>query len=302
MQEKESTQKWVKTMQICSNIDYLPYTFSKEFPFVDWGGNLYSPPTERGRLHSHNCLEIGYCFQGSGVFLVDDEILPFGAKDCSIIFPGQKHIASSNKADMSLWHFVMIDVGLLVNCFSQKETVGLAKMKNRRPNVPNLINAESYPHICMIIQMIVEQLAQKKVQYKNSVKALALSMLYGLSELDVLENKKLENRKYDAIAPALNYISNSYETQITLEKLAGMCNLSESTFRRNFKEMMGTSPLEFVHEIRIKVSTQLLREGRYSINQIAMMVGYDTLSSFNRQFRKSKGISPSRWKKLYSAP
>ena len=109
----------------------------------------------------------------------------------------------------------------------------------------------------------------------------------------------MENRKYDAIAPALNYISNSYETQITLAKLARMCNLSESTFRRNFKEMMGTSPMEFVHEIRIKVSTQLLREGRYSVNQIAMMVGYDTLSSFNRQFRKIKGISPSGWKKSY---
>ena len=251
-----------------------------------WEENLYSPPTEVGRLHSHNCLEIGYCFQGSGVFLVDDEILPFGARDCSIIFPGQKHIAGSNKADPSLWHFVMIDASLLLKCFPQELTSGLAKTKDQRPDMPNLIKAESYPHICMLVQLIVEQLAKKSAQYKNSVKMLALSLLYGLSELGISENKNMENRKYDAIAPALNYISNSYETQITLAKLAHMCNLSESTFRRNFKEMMGTSPMEFVHEIRIKVSTQLLREGRYSVNQIAMMVGYDTLSSFNRQFRK----------------
>lgn len=257
---------------------------------------MYSPPAEMGRLHSHNCLEIGYCFQGSGVFLVDDEILPFGAGDCSIIFPGQKHIAGSNKADASLWHFVMIDAGLLIKCFPQELAAGLAKIENRRPNVPNLINAVSFPHICMIIQLIVEKLAEKGLQYKNSVRMLTLSLLYGLSELDILENKKMENRKYDAIAPALNYISNFYETQITLEKLAYMCSLSESTFRRDFKEMMGISPMEFVHEIRIKVSTQLLREGRYPINQIAMMVGYDTLSSFNRQFRKIKGISPSQWK------
>lgn len=266
---------------------------------MDWGENLYSPPMEMGRLHSHNCLEIGYCFQGSGVFLVDDEILPFGAGNCSVIFPGQKHIAGSNKADPSLWHFVMIDANLLINGLPQESAEGLTKIEDRRPNVPNVINVVSYPHICMIIQLIVEQLAKKSMQYKNSVKMLALSLLYGLSELGILENKKMENRKYDAIAPALNYISNSYETQITLTKLAGMCNLSESTFRRNFKEMMGTSPMEFVHEIRIKVSTQLLREDRYSINQIAMMVGYDTLSSFNRQFRKIKGISPSGWKKLY---
>lgn len=263
---------------------------------MDWGEDLYSPPTEMGRLHSHNCLEIGFCFRGSGVFLVDDEILPFGARDCSIIFPGQKHIAGSNRADPSLWHFVMIDTDLLIKCFPQELVEGLTKTEGRRPNVPNVINAVSYPHICMLIQLIVEQLAKKSARYKNSVKMLTLSLLYGLSELDILENKKLENRKYDAIAPALNYISNSYETQITLAKLAHMCNLSESTFRRNFKEMMGISPMEFVHEIRIKVSTQLLREGRYSINQIAMMVGYDTLSSFHRQFRKIKGVSPSGWK------
>ncbi len=283
-------------MQICSNMDYLPYNFSKEFPFVDWGENLYSPPTETGRLHSHNCLEIGYCFQGSGVFLVDDEILSFGAGDCSIIFPGQKHIASSSKADPSLWHFVMIDVKLLIKCLPRELAAGLNKMKDRRPNVPNLINTISYPHMCMMIQLIVEQLASKGVQYKNTVKMLTLSLLYRLSEMDILENKKMENGKYDAIAPALNYISNSYAEQISLKKLAHMCSLSESTFRRSFKEIMGTSPMEFVHEIRIKVSTQLLREGRYSVNQIAMTVGYETLSSFNRQFRKIRGVSPSQWK------
>lgn len=285
-------------MQICSNIDYLPYNFSKDFPFVDWGETLYSPPPEMGRLHNHNCLEIGCCFQGSGVFLVDDEILSFGKTDCSIIFPGQKHIATSNNADPSLWHFVMIDVNLLIKYFPPDLTVGLAKIHDLRPNVPNLIRTVSYPQICMTIQLIAEQLGKKNVQYKNSVRMLTLSLLYDLSELGILENKKIENTKYDAIAPALNYISNSYETQITLGKLAHICNLSESTFRRIFKEMMGASPMEFVHEIRIKISTQLLREGRYSINQIAMMVGYDTLSSFNRQFRKIKGISPSQWKKL----
>ena len=147
-------------MQICSNIDYLPYNFSKEFPFVDWGEKLYSPPVEMGRLHRHNCLEIGCCFQGSGVFLVEDEILPFGAKDCSIIFPGQKHIASSNRADPSWWHFVMIDTGLLLKVIGQEASAGLSRMKDHRPDVPNLINTKTYPHLCMIIQLIVEQLAK----------------------------------------------------------------------------------------------------------------------------------------------
>lgn len=283
-------------MQIYSNIDYLPYNFSKEFPFVDWGEKLYSPPVEMGRLHRHNCLEIGCCFQGSGVFLVEDEILPFGAKDCSIIFPGQKHIASSNRADPSWWHFVMIDTGLLLKVIGQEASAGLSRMKDHRPDVPNLINTKTYPHLCMIIQLIVEQLAKKGTQYRNSVKALTLSLLYGLSELGIQENTELENTKYDVIAPALNYITNSYEKPITIEKLAHMCSLSESAFRRNFKEMMGISPMEFVHTIRIKVSTQLLREGKHTVNQIAMMVGYDTLSSFNRQFRKIKGVSPSQWK------
>lgn len=283
-------------MQICSNIDYLPYKCSKEFPFVDWGEDLYSPPIEMGHLHNHNCLEIGCCFQGSGVFLVENQIMPFSAKDCSIIFPGQKHIASSNKVDPSLWHFVMIDLGLFLKSLPQEMTAGVVESEGRIPDIPNVIHPFEYSHVCMLIQMIVEQLAQKKRWYRDTVKLLTLSLIYCLQSIGMVSDCKMESPKYNIIAPALNYIFGSYSEKITLAMLAKMCNMSESTFRRYFKEAMGVSPLEFVHEIRIKVSTQLLREETYSVNQIALMVGYDTLSSFNRQFKKIKKVSPSQWK------
>lgn len=110
-------QKCEKIMQIQSNIRYLPYVFFKNCPYYDWGDKLYSPPSSTGKLHSHNCLEIGYCYQGSGIFLAEHEIRFFRARDASVVMPGKAHIASSNSSDISRWHFVMIDLEMFCKLF-----------------------------------------------------------------------------------------------------------------------------------------------------------------------------------------
>ncbi len=282
-------------MQKCSNVEHLPYCFKKSFPFVDWGADYYVPPIEMEKLHTHNCMEIGCCFSGSGVFLVDNQIMPFSEGDCSIIFPGQSHIAGSNKADSSMWHFVMMDLALFLELIPEEFGKNKIKLLSSPPDVLNILHPEKHPHICMLIRMIMEQLAEKGILYKETVQSLMLALLCNLQSMESVSVQKVEIHKYDMIAPALSHILGAYAEHLTIKELAKLCNTSASTFRRIFTESMGEPPIDFVHGIRIKVATQLLREDTYAVNQIAMMVGYDSLSSFNRQFKKRKGMSPSAW-------
>lgn len=284
-------------MQICSNIDYIPYNFLPEFPLVEAGVNLYySPPSELSRLHRHNCFEIGYCYQGSGVFLVDHHMVSFRRGDCSIIFPGQAHIASSNKMDPSYWRFVMVDMEAVLHIFQNTIDVKKSDLEGKLMNICHIIQPLEYPQLCMLIQMIVEQLAEKRTSYKCTVKGLSIALVSQIKSIGIFNHDIQEVAQYDTIAPALNYISNHYTEKISVMELAEQCNMSESTFRRNFRKIIGVAPMEFVYEARIKVATQLLQEGSYSINEIALMVGYETLSSFNRHFKKIKGVSPSQCK------
>ena len=60
--------------------------------------------------------------------------------------------------------------------------------------------------------------------------------------------------------------------------------------------------MDFVYETRIMVASNLLQKQQYAIYQIAEMVGYETLSSFNRHFKKYRKIAPKDWKKSVDKP
>lgn len=282
-------------MQIRSNIIYLPYIFEKEFPFYEWGDQLYSPPTVTGKLHRHNCLEIGYCFKGSGVFLANQDMLSFSAGDCSVVFPGMAHIAGSNPQDVSYWHFVMIDMEAF--CKMHKGTFMECDLGKAGKNISHIISPKENPHLCMTIQMIVEQFEKRGSEYKSIVEGLTRALFFQIKELCTERKAEPEAVRYNAIVPALNHISNFYQENISVEMLADICNMSVSTFRRVFKEIVGKAPMDFVYETRIMVASNLLQKQQYAIYQIAEMVGYETLSSFNRHFKKYRKMAPKDWKK-----
>lgn len=60
-------------------------------------------------LHRHDCLEIGWCLQGAGVFLIADQVLPYGAGDVVAIDPRSMHIARSVSGTESLWRFLYVE-------------------------------------------------------------------------------------------------------------------------------------------------------------------------------------------------
>ena len=75
--------------------------------------------------------------------------------------------------------------------------------------------------------------------------------------------------------------------------------MSTSWFNRSFRSAMGTSPMKYILNIRIRNAQTLLETTDYSISVIASLVGYDNPMYFSRLFRKAKGITPSRYRKIF---
>lgn len=284
-----------------NNIEYLPYSFPSNFPIYNWGNTLYSPPVKETYMHYHNCLEIGFCYKGSGVFLVDNQILPFSKGDVSIIFSEQIHIANSNLYDPSSWHFVMIDTKNLLSIFQNEYISQFTSLGNTPIDFPYILNSQSHPEVWQLVQMIINQLICKKVNYQTSVLGLSLALISSLEVLSLSFDKPKCNQAihedYHLLAPALSFISNNLTKSITLEQLSKKCNMSESSFRRYFKKVIGVSPMDFIYTSRIKIASQLLYNKKFSISQVSFEVGYNSLSSFNRHFKKYMGVSPSDWRK-----
>lgn len=85
------------------------------------------------------------------------------------------------------------------------------------------------------------------------------------------------------------------DTEMDVEKLAGLMNMSRVTLYRKIKAVSDLSPLELINVIKLKKAAELLAEGDYKIYEISAMVGYSSQSNFARNFQKQFNMTPSEY-------
>ena len=82
----------------------------------------------------------------------------------------------------------------------------------------------------------------------------------------------------------------------TLETMAARANLSRNGFANEFRNVVGSTPAEFLTRIRIAQAQRLLRKGR-AVALVAEEVGYNSQPAFSRAFIREIGLSPSAWER-----
>jgi DNA-binding response OmpR family regulator len=87
--------------------------------------------------------------------------------------------------------------------------------------------------------------------------------------------------------------ANLEDTDLDVEKLAKLVNMSRPTLYRKIKSISDLSPNELINITRLKKAAQLLVEGNYKIYEVSDMVGYHSQTNFGRNFLKQFGMTPS---------
>ena len=103
----------------------------------------------------------------------------------------------------------------------------------------------------------------------------------------------------EEIDRAKAYFEEHYNEEISIEQYAASRSMSTSWFNRSFRGAVGTSPMKYILDIRIRNAQVLLETTDYSIANIASVIGYDNPMYFSRMFRKAKGMSPAKYRKTY---
>ncbi len=112
------------------------------------------------------------------------------------------------------------------------------------------------------------------------------------------EQKRLADNK--PIRMAKQYINQNYNTALTLESVSAYIGFNPAYFSSLFKKETGKNFMEYVMELRIHNSKQLLIQTTKDIADIAMEVGYTDLKYFSKLFKKISGLNPSEFRRLYS--
>lgn len=132
------------------------------------------------------------------------------------------------------------------------------------------------------------------------------SILYELSKFD--DARELASSSFakvevvsesKRILKVKNYIDEHYKDDLSLEQLADLVGMTPTAFSRYFKQRTAKNISEYIVDIRLGHAARLLVDTSDSVSEICWATGFNTLSNFNRLFRKRKGCSPTEFREKY---
>lgn len=152
------------------------------------------------------------------------------------------------------------------------------------------VGADAYiakPFSMDYLKVQTDNLIQNRKQIMNYYASSPLSHIksIGHSKTDEKFLKKLDQE----------ILNNITDSDLSVESLAEIMNMSRSTLYRKIKDISNLSPNELINIVRLKRAAELLLNENYKMYEIAEMVGYKSQTSFGRNFQKHFTMTPSEY-------
>lgn len=127
-----------------------------------------------------------------------------------------------------------------------------------------------------------------------------LQILASSNEITFLHDKPFENlynnKEQSRLKVVYKFIETNYQRTISIDEMCKITHLSNAAFCRYFKKMTRLTFTEFLNQYRIE-QAKILLKGDKNITETSIECGFESLSYFNRIFKKVVGINPMQYKK-----
>lgn len=153
------------------------------------------------------------------------------------------------------------------------------------------------------VKQILRLLNDGNQDYENilnlKIKELILYLLNGASTEQIL------NFIYcctDETNDLCQYMEQNYEVCQDISSMANALNMSISTFKRKFLRTYGETPGKWITYKKLEKAIRLLNTTDYLIADICFLCGFESVSTFNVQFKKNFGMTPSQFSRKGDEP
>lgn len=251
-------------------------------------------------LHWHNAVELVYNIAGTCHISVAGTDRMLAGNDILFIPPGEIHeITESGRNGKRC--FIQFSITALD---------GFGGVDNILPFMENtlVICSDTEPEFHCSVEKCITELIR---EYEEKEYAYTLSLSARIFDILVLIARRYANRAIPSgmsdgnkkitglklINKAFKYIEKNYSSNITLKDVSVAVGFSEYYFSRLFKEYTGQNFQKYLSGYRIKQAEKLLRHSELPILAIALETGFNSLTTFNRIFKKVRGCSPTVYRK-----
>lgn len=254
-------------------------------------------------LHFHNYMEIGYCYEGSGVLTLGKEDCRFEGSEFSVIPKNYPHTTNSDEGTISRWEYLFVDAEEIIRNLAGGEHPVRAERMIRRLNSRALfLKEKDHPELGAEIRKALDIMRAAEDYHQEEATGILAAFFAGVARKNAdyseQEERGMEESRFSLmLTQVLEFINAHYGEPIRVKELADMCHISETHFRRIFSSYMEMSPLEYINQVRIRMACELLNRTDEPVAEIAVKCGFSTNSTFNRNFRQIMGATPMEWRR-----
>lgn len=232
----------------------------------------HTEPTWHLAAHSHACWEFVYFVRGSGKIDVPSATLSPQPYHLVVYPPGLPHAETSNPDDPEETIFMTVEV------------------PGDPPAGAHLLLPDTKGELGWICNKLLEEhRAFGKTPLAQAYVAAFLHLV------DRLWGKGVPVR-HDSIDTVVQHINTNYASDITLEALADIACVSKTHLAHLFRTRLGTSPLRFLHQVRVDTAKRLLGTSIIPVHEVAAQVGFADPLYFSRAFKRATGLSPKAYR------
>lgn len=103
--------------------------------------------------------------------------------------------------------------------------------------------------------------------------------------------------RQDTVLQILNFCAGHYRENITVGDIAENLHISRSSVSHIFSARLGIHFCDYLNALRLSDAEELIRNGNYTMTEIAEKAGFPTIRTFNRAFFKQYGMAPTDYRK-----
>lgn len=240
-------------------------------------------------LHYHEYYEVELTTDGAGVFIVNGIEYPVGRGSFCFLRPTDLHEITT-RAPLRT-----INIPLSSSVVSAE--------------VFHALTASNKYYICKLDEetlSFAESLAQylyqltygrqSEIKFKRAAVSSVLTLL--LTVFFRFPNLAAEAVESESpIFRSISYIHLNFTANPPLKRVASESGLQVNYFCKKFKQVTGKTYTDYLNELKTDYSCRLLQSTRLSVIDVCFTCGFNSVSQFNREFKKRKGVTPNAYRK-----
>lgn len=245
--------------------------------------------------HRHPEIEILYCIEGKYDLLIGRQKYTLKKGDVALIGSMMSHEVPETEYGPSA-KVLVIEVGpvILGDYFN---VVAGESFKDAIFSVYD----EEYSEIQGILEETVA-LMDTRERFSSLILSGNVYRIYALAFKRFATSSQEElssnnNSSVTVVANAIDFIYNNYNKKFTVGEIAETLGYSKSNFCKIFKNITGDTFHNVLNSHRIKIACLLIKNGEFTLNEIAYQVGFADAKGFHKVFKSFMGITPGEYKK-----